>query len=85
LLAIFPRSPRPCEMRDQLTLANKTVATIADGKMIHYLDFGDKFLEPDKSISKEIMPDYLHLTPKGYKIWALAIEPKLTELLDEKK
>lgn len=85
LLAIFPRSPRPCEMRDQLSLANKTVATIADGKMIHYLDIGDKFLEPDKSISKEIMPDYLHLTPKGYKIWALAIEPKLTELLAEKK
>ena len=68
-------------MREQLALASKIASKIADGKMIHYLDIGDNFFEPDKSISKEIMPDYLHLTPKGYKIWALAMEPKLTELL----
>jgi lysophospholipase L1-like esterase len=51
--------------------------------MIHYLDIGDKFIDADGSISKEIMPDYLHLSPKGYRIWAEAIEPKLIELMGE--
>ena len=31
------------------------------------------------------MPDYLHLTRKGYRIWADAIEPTLWWLLDEGK
>jgi lysophospholipase L1-like esterase len=30
------------------------------------------------------MPDYLHLSPKGYEIWAQSIEAKLKELLGEK-
>jgi lysophospholipase L1-like esterase len=85
LLAIFPRAAKPCAMREELAKANKIASRIADGKMIHYLDIGDKFLEPDGSISKETMHDYLHLTPKGYKIWAEAIEPKLAELMGEKK
>ena len=32
---------------------------------------------------EEIMPDYLHLTPNGYQIWADAIEDKVKELLGE--
>ena len=35
-------------------------------------------------ISKEIMPDYLHLSPKGYRIWADAIEPTLWKLMEGK-
>jgi lysophospholipase L1-like esterase len=31
------------------------------------------------------MPDYLHLTPEGYKRWADAIEPDITKLLGETK
>ena len=85
LLAVFPRGPKPNPQREKITKANELAAKIADGKMIHYLDIGPKFLEADKSLSKEIMPDYLHLTPKGYKIWAEAIEPKLKELMGEKK
>ena len=50
-----------------------------------YLDIGPKFLQPDKSISKEIMPDYLHLTPRGYQIWAEALEPTVAKFMGEKK
>jgi beta-glucosidase len=85
LLAIFPRERKPCAMREELSKASKIASKIADGKMIHYVDIGEKFLEADGSISKEIMNDYLHLTTKGYKIWAEAIEPKLAELMSEKK
>ena len=30
-----------------------------------------------------IMPDYLHLSARGYEIWAQAIEPQLKKLLGE--
>jgi lysophospholipase L1-like esterase len=29
------------------------------------------------------MPDFLHLSPRGYEIWASSIESKLKELLGE--
>lgn len=85
LLAIFPRGEKPCPRRENNAKANEIASKIADGKMIDYLDIGPKFLQPDKSISKEIMPDYLHLSPEGYQIWADAIESKLAELMGEKK
>lgn len=85
LLGIFPRAQEPCPLRDKVAQTNKIISKIADGKMIHYLDIGDKFLERDGSISKETMHDYLHLSTKGYRIWAEAIEPKLAELMAEKK
>lgn len=85
ILAVFPRGQKPSPQREKNAKASELASKIADGKMIHYLDIGPKFMEPDKSLSKEIMPDYLHLTPKGYKIWAEATEPKLKELMGEKK
>jgi lysophospholipase L1-like esterase len=47
----------------------------------NYLDIGAKFLQADGTLTKEIMPDYLHLSAKGYQIWADAITPKLAELM----
>jgi beta-glucosidase len=85
LLSVFPRSEKPCPQREKIAKANKLASKIADGRMIHYLDIGPKFLEPDKSISKEIMPDFLHLTPKGYKIWAKAIEPIIAKMMGEER
>ncbi|MHC4260243.1 MAG: platelet-activating factor acetylhydrolase IB subunit [Planctomycetota bacterium] len=83
LLGIFPRGAKPNPMREELAKASGIASQVADGKMIHYLDIGDKFIEADGSISKEIMPDYLHLSAKGYRIWANGIEPKLIELMGE--
>ena len=37
--------------------------------------------QPDGTLSKEIMPDFLHPNEAGYQIWADAITPKLTELM----
>ena len=49
--------------------------------MIHYLDIGEKFLKPDGSISREVMPDAVHPNDQGYEIWAKAIEKPLQDLL----
>ena len=45
------------------------------------MDISAKFLEPDGTISKEVMHDSLHLAPKGYDIWAEAIAGKVKELV----
>ena len=44
------------------------------------MDIGDKFLDKDGILQPDIMPDKLHLTAKGYQIWADAIEAKVKEL-----
>jgi lysophospholipase L1-like esterase len=85
LLGIFPRQQQPGDLREKVSRTNELIAGIGDADMIHYLDIGHKFVEPDGSISAEIMPDFLHLSPKGYQIWADAIEPKLKRLLAEDK
>jgi beta-glucosidase len=84
LLSIFPRGEKPNSQREKNAKASKLASEVADGKSVHYLDIGEKFLQPDGSLSKEIMPDYLHLSPKGYQIWAEAIEPKVAELMEER-
>ena len=81
LLAVFPRGAKPGPTRDKLKQVNSIIAQLDDGKMIHYLDIGDKFLEADGTLTKEIMPDFLHLSDKGYQIWADAVTPKLAELM----
>jgi beta-glucosidase len=83
LLAIFPRNAGPSPQRQKNNRASELASAVADGKTIHYLDINSRFLEPDKTLSKEIMPDLLHPNTKGYTIWAEAIETKLAELLGE--
>jgi lysophospholipase L1-like esterase len=81
LLGVFPRGEKPTDKnRDRIKTINKTIAALDDGKKVKFLDFGDKFLETDGSLSKEIMPDFLHLSSKGYQIWADNIDKPLKEL-----
>ena len=83
LLAIFPRGEKPDAQREKNAQASRLAARCADGKMVHFLDIGSKFLEADGTLPKDIMPDFLHLSPAGYGIWAESIEPKVKELLGE--
>jgi lysophospholipase L1-like esterase len=85
LLGVFPRSPKPDATRNKLEEVNRQISKLDDGKTVTYLDIGKTFLNPDGTISPEIMPDYLHLSAKGYRLWAEAIEPTLWKLLDERK
>lgn len=81
ILAIFPRGEKPNPQREKNAEASKIAAKLADDKHVFFLDIGPKFLEEDGTLSKEIMPDRLHLSSKGYQIWADAITPKLEELM----
>ncbi|MCE9588166.1 MAG: GDSL family lipase [Verrucomicrobia bacterium] len=77
---IFPRTQSATNpIRERIKEINRIVAGYADGKRLLFLDFGDKFLEPDGTMSPEIMPDFLHPSAKGYQIWADAIQPVIDQ------
>jgi lysophospholipase L1-like esterase len=85
ILAIFPRNEKPTPQREKNAKASQIASELADNKMVYYLDIGQKFLQPDGTLSRDIMPDYLHPNAKGYEIWAEAIEPTVAKLMGEKK
>ncbi|HAV63133.1 MAG TPA: acetylglucosamine-6-sulfatase [Verrucomicrobiales bacterium] len=81
LLGVFPRGQSPFDPGRLNNLGiNQRIRRFADGDRVHYLDLSGSFLEADGTLSKEIMPDYLHLSPAGYQRWADAIEPSLKQL-----
>jgi lysophospholipase L1-like esterase len=82
LLGIFPRGEKPDADRAAIQAVNQRIAPFEGrGGVVTYLDIGDRFLGADRSISKEVMYDFLHPTAKGYEIWTAAMEPTLTRLL----
>jgi lysophospholipase L1-like esterase len=82
LLAIFPRGAnKDDKFRQQNEATNAIIKGFADDKMVFFMDVGEKFLEPDGTLPKSVMPDLLHPNEKGYQIWSDAIETKVKELL----
>jgi lysophospholipase L1-like esterase len=82
LLGIFPRGEKPDANRAAIEAVNQRLATLdGRGGVVTYLDIGDRFLAADRSISKDVMYDFLHPTAKGYEIWSAAMEPTLVRLL----
>lgn len=82
LLGIFPRGEKPdMPVRAKIAQVNEVLAKLDDGQKVFFLDIGSKFTQPDGTLTKAIMPDFLHLSPAGYQIWADAIQEKLAALL----
>jgi lysophospholipase L1-like esterase len=84
LHGIFPRGPYPAGSGPRIVQVNQTLATFAqpnDPKRVIFLDIGDRFLNPDRTVNKELMPDTLHLSAKGYEVWAGAIIDTVTREL----
>lgn len=84
VLGIFPRGENADDPRRQVNeKTNAMLAKLADGQQVHYLDIGKSFLNEEGVLTKEVMPDLLHLSEKGYTIWAEAIEPSVKKLMGE--
>jgi beta-glucosidase len=81
LLAIFPTKS---ESRNQKhATASLLASRVADGKMIHYLDINPRFLTDKQELIEEVMRDGVHPNENGYRIWAEAIESKVTQLIGD--
>lgn len=92
VLAIFPRGPRHPDKngvpRDDgvarmrvIDAVNAGLPTIDDGRNVRVLNLNSVFLGPDGKIPSDIMPDQLHLSEKGYRLWGEAMKPLLNEMM----
>lgn len=83
LIAIFPRGENPQPQRGKLLEVNQILQRLGDNRDVFYVDFGYKFVDAQGIISAKLMPDYLHLTPPAYEIWASSIEGLLSHILGD--
>ena len=82
LMGIFPRGEKATDpVRAKIKAVNKIISALADGKKVIFVDIGEKLLEPDGTLSREIMPDLLHPSAKGYQIWVDAIQPIIDQFV----
>jgi len=81
LLAIFPREERPGVLRAINERVNALIAGFADERRVFFLNINAQFTEADGTLPKDVLPDSLHLSEKGYQIWARSIAPSLQTLL----
>jgi lysophospholipase L1-like esterase len=82
LVAIFPRSENPTAHRGKVLSVNQVIRNLADDDQVLWVDFGHKFVDAQGLIPTELMPDYLHLSPNGYELWAKSLEPALNGILE---
>jgi lysophospholipase L1-like esterase/dienelactone hydrolase len=61
--------------------ANASIARLADGKSIRYVNINEQLAFPDNQLREGMAYDGLHLTPKAYQVWADALKPIFTEIL----
>jgi lysophospholipase L1-like esterase len=90
LLGVFPRGggiakeDKVCpaeKLNPKIKEINARISKLDDGKTVFYKDIGAKFLNAEGGLPRETMPDLLHLSAKGYEIWAEAIRPDVEKLL----
>lgn len=81
LFALFPRGDADNPQRDQIDTINKAIASLHDGDQIFFYDIGHKFLDENGEIPESLMPDKLHPSAEGYKIWSQALQKPLKKFL----
>ncbi len=80
LMAVLPRNDNP-ESNRIVAEVNRRIAPLADGKRIRFLDINAQLADQDGKLFDGMTVDNLHLSVKGYEVWASNLKPILTELL----
>jgi lysophospholipase L1-like esterase len=80
LMGITPRNDNMAVM-GTINKINANLAQLADGKKIRYVNINDKLADEDGKLRPGMSPDRLHLSVKGYQVWADALKPIFMELL----
>jgi putative membrane-bound dehydrogenase-like protein len=80
LMGITPRNDNPAAT-GIINKVNERLARLADGKKVRYLNINEKLADREGKLREGMSPDRLHLSVKGYQVWADALRPVLTEIL----
>jgi lysophospholipase L1-like esterase len=83
VMGILPRNDgaKPTAVMASIDKINDNIAKLADGKIVRYLNINDKLADKDGKLFDGMTGDRLHLSLKGYQVWADALKPLFTELL----
>jgi lysophospholipase L1-like esterase len=81
LMGITPRNDKGPAYTRTIDEINKRIAKLADGKQVRYLYINDRLAGDDGMLFEGVTVDGLHLSARGYQIWADALKPILTEWL----
>jgi lysophospholipase L1-like esterase len=84
LMAILPREDNPAVM-PVIDGINRRIAALADGHRVRFLNINDRFVDASGHLRPGMMGDGLHPVLPGYRVWAEALTPLLTELLGPRK
>ena len=83
VLGIFPRGSGDDDRARQTNMkVNRLIKDIGDGNWIHYHDMDHAFLK-GRRLRGDLIPDGTHPNENGYAAWAAAMEPILSELMEE--
>lgn len=78
LMAVFPRGEKPDNThRTKIREINEHLAPIGKLNGVTLIDLTSKLTNADGTISRDVMPDFLHPGEKGYAIWGEALKPHL--------
>jgi lysophospholipase L1-like esterase len=78
--AIFPRNDNPAVL-PEIRRINGELAKLADDQTIFYLNVNDKLADANGMLFEGMTIDKLHLSVKGYQVWADGLHPLLTKFL----
>ena len=67
-------------IRAKVKALDDLIAPLGDGQKVIYVDFSDKILQPDGTISRTTLGDFAHFMPNGLKIFTDAIQPTIERL-----
>ncbi len=84
LHAIFPRDVQPDGYnRTKVNEVNAITKSFTDGKRVIWKDFNSVFLHDDQTMRLIMMPDKVHLSRAGYRLWAMNIRDDIKLALAE--
>jgi lysophospholipase L1-like esterase len=80
LMGITPRNDNPAVMTT-INKVNERIRKFTNGKKVRYLNINDKLADKEGNLLPGMSSDHLHLSAKGYQVWADALIPFFTEIL----
>jgi lysophospholipase L1-like esterase len=83
LTGVTPRRDRDggTSLMPTIDAINTRIAALADGRRVRYIDVNNRLAEKDGRVIGGMTVDGLHLSARGYQVWADALTPIFTELL----
>ncbi len=83
LTGVLPRNDgrRGTTLIPAIRRINERLARLGDGRRIRFVDLSDRLADREGHLVDGVTVDGLHLSVKGYQLWADALKPHLRELL----